>query len=229
MTLRYDAPKRGANAGRNQSGTSALWSAVDAHWPSTTFLGIYARRSTANGSPSCHAEGRALDIGITGAVGFEIAKWLVANADALGVQVVIWNHYIWSVSYNYWRQYGCDRSGSPLDHHTGHVHVEQNWDGARTLTVPAAKKVLPVRDTPAPHTPPQEDDDMQPMVNVPTIVVTEGGGWCLFLPHTAEAVPLTDELLAHYRNLGVPEWKKADGSHYRVPQSLLDFWFKRAS
>jgi len=81
---------------------------------------FYGRRS----SGGYHGEGRALDNMISDStVGWEIAKWVRANAKELGAMEVIYRQHIWTVqrSSEGWRSMS-DR-GSPTANHMDHVHV----------------------------------------------------------------------------------------------------------
>jgi Bacterial SH3 domain len=83
----------------------------------TSFLG----RRTSSGY---HGEGRALDCMISDSTaGWEIAKWVRANAKSLGAMEVIYRQHIWTVerSSEGWRPMS-DR-GSPTANHMDHVHV----------------------------------------------------------------------------------------------------------
>ncbi len=83
----------------------------------TSFLG----RRTSSGY---HGEGRALDCMISDStVGWEIARWVRANAKSLGAMEVIYRQHIWTVqrSSEGWRPMS-DR-GSPTANHMDHVHV----------------------------------------------------------------------------------------------------------
>jgi hypothetical protein len=53
--------------------------------------------------------------------GDNLASWYVNNADALGVEYVIWYHEFWSPSSG-WRSY-TGGNGDPASDHTNHVHV----------------------------------------------------------------------------------------------------------
>lgn len=53
--------------------------------------------------------------------GDRLASFMVHNADAFGVQYVIWYHEIWFPG-NGWRTYG-SADGTPSGNHTNHVHV----------------------------------------------------------------------------------------------------------
>jgi hypothetical protein len=82
-----------------------------------SFLG---RRS----SSGYHGQGRALDCMISDStVGWEIARWVRANAKSLGAMEVIYRQQIWTVqrSSEGWRPMS-DR-GSPTANHMDHVHV----------------------------------------------------------------------------------------------------------
>jgi hypothetical protein len=89
-----------------------------------TSYGGYACRPMNNGSKnpklSVHAVGRALDITASGELGDSIANHLVENAEALGIQLIIWNRTVWMIGANgaTSKQY----SGSVP--HTDHVHAE---------------------------------------------------------------------------------------------------------
>ena len=80
-----------------------------------------------------HPKGRACDFSATPngfvdapatgsdkAYGDRLAGWFVANANALGVQYVIWYRRIWEPG-NGWSTY--NGGGSPAGDHTNHVHV----------------------------------------------------------------------------------------------------------
>ncbi|HEX3139904.1 MAG TPA: hypothetical protein VHQ87_07605, partial [Rhizobacter sp.] len=82
--------------------------------------------------------GRALDIMIptvggkaNGAVGDRIANWLVENAQAIGVQYIIWNHVRWAASYAAGRKVAPYTGPVP---HIDHIHVEINNAGAARST-----------------------------------------------------------------------------------------------
>jgi SH3 domain-containing protein len=82
-----------------------------------SFLG----RRTSSGY---HGQGRALDCMISDStVGWEIARWVRANAKSLGAMEVIYRQQIWTVqrSSEGWRPMS-DR-GSPTANHMDHVHV----------------------------------------------------------------------------------------------------------
>lgn len=83
-----------------------------------------------------HPKGRACDLIMTSPLnrmptdeylkhGWEQAKWLVANADRLGVYYVIWQEQIWSSTRRDegWRTYTRYPNGSLTEKHYDHIHV----------------------------------------------------------------------------------------------------------
>jgi hypothetical protein len=87
-----------------------------------TYLGL-------RDSSGYHGQGRALDIMISDStVGWDIAKWVRANAKSLGVMEVIYQQQIWTVerSSEGWR--GMEDRGSPTANHMDHVHVSVYGD-----------------------------------------------------------------------------------------------------
>jgi hypothetical protein len=75
--------------------------AVCANFPSITTYGVWRAGATD------HSSGRAVDIMVSGALGWDIANFVRANAGALGVSYVIYAQHIWSV----------ERSGEGLAWH----------------------------------------------------------------------------------------------------------------
>lgn len=82
---------------------------------------------------STHDQGRALDVffpmenGAGGREGWAAAHWLVANAERLGVAVVIYDDHIWSArrAAQGWRDYQHPSgSTSVTDRHLDHIHVD---------------------------------------------------------------------------------------------------------
>lgn len=135
--------------GRAMPGARALRDAVDDLFEELGDLGIYNCRNTASGGPSTHRHGRAWDCGCNTnnadqkAVGDFLVALLVDNYKAFGVQRIIFFHRIWDPTQG-WHAYGCDRPGSPLNHHTDHAHIELCWDAARDhpLTVTYVKEAM---------------------------------------------------------------------------------------
>ena len=122
-------------------------------------VGCYnCRQSRAGSSLSLHAEGRAVDLHVhvgaseqdgtaeQTALGWDIAKWCVTNAEPLGIQRVIWQSMEWDSrpGERAWEPYG-----GP--HHGNHIHVEFCWEAAKTLTAADFDAV----DTTAPTAQPQ--------------------------------------------------------------------------
>jgi hypothetical protein len=111
---------------------------IRAKFPGVKSIGGYnCRQNKARlTQTSVHGTGRALDIMIppihnraNSAVGDPIANWLVQNAQAIGVQYIIWNWVQWTGS----RTGRKDRDYKPSPH-IDHIHVELNRDGAARTT-----------------------------------------------------------------------------------------------
>ena len=118
-----------------QPGPRALWSLVHSQFPQTRNLGIYNKRNVAGtNTPSAHAEGRALDIGLLVArpsekvLGDQLFTLLINNAAELGLDHIIWNRKIWSAQHPTIRQYV---GHSP---HTDHIHVAFTREGSQQVT-----------------------------------------------------------------------------------------------
>lgn len=115
-------------------------------------LGIYNDRTVRGGSTkSLHAEGRALDLGVTphgASWGTGLAELLRARSGELGVQCVIWNRRIWSGAYPDagWRAY------AGTNPHVDHIHLELTRAAAAGLTPQRVHDVLVGRN-PAPPSP----------------------------------------------------------------------------
>lgn len=131
--------------GANCTGTFTPGALRLANYLARTFRFIHAiygyncRQNTKNPrSTSVHGLGRAIDIGIRqwpdGSAdrrGDEIAQWLIDHAHELGVQVIIWDRTIWSVSRN---GTGSVRPYDGPNSHRDHLHVELNAQGAAAAT-----------------------------------------------------------------------------------------------
>ena len=91
--------------------------AICARFPQVTAYGGY-RGGSAN-----HSSGRALDVMVSGAAGWEIANWARANASALGITEVIHAQKIWTTQRagDGWR--GMSDRGSATANHYDHVHL----------------------------------------------------------------------------------------------------------
>ncbi|KRB77389.1 hypothetical protein ASE01_11775 [Nocardioides sp. Root190] len=90
--------------------------AVCANFPEISAYGTFR-------SDGEHSQGLAVDIMVSGARGWEIAEFVRANYQALGVNYVIYSQKIWSVdrSGEGWR--GMSNRGSATANHYDHVHV----------------------------------------------------------------------------------------------------------
>ena len=78
---------------------------------------------TLRGGGGDHPRGRAVDITVSGALGWQVANFVRANAGELGVSYVIFAQKIWSVERGGegWR--GMSNRGSTTANHYDHVHV----------------------------------------------------------------------------------------------------------
>ncbi|TYL51822.1 SH3 domain-containing protein [Nocardioides sp. BGMRC 2183] len=103
------------------SGVSAsivkIHQAVCSGWPSISTYG------TLRGGGGDHGSGRAVDIMVSGGMGWEVAEFLRENYSAFGISYIIYEQQIWSVerSGEGWR--GMEDRGSVTANHFDHVHV----------------------------------------------------------------------------------------------------------
>ena len=95
----------------------AVHRAVCAAFPSITSYG------TLRGGGGDHSVGRAVDIMVSGELGYQVADFVRENFDVLGVSYVIYSQRIWSVERGGegWR--GMSNRGSTTANHYDHVHV----------------------------------------------------------------------------------------------------------
>ena len=95
----------------------AVHRAVCARFPQLTSYGTYRSGSGA------HAQGRAIDIMVSGSTGQQVADYVRANASQLGVTEVIYAQRIWTSQRagDGWR--GMSNRGSATANHYDHVHV----------------------------------------------------------------------------------------------------------
>jgi chaperonin cofactor prefoldin len=80
-----------------------------------------------------HPKGKACDFTVgahgsaaTGSAkvyGDHVADWMVKNAHALGLRIVIWYNMIWNPLRGGWHDYDGGHTGDPNLDHTNHVHV----------------------------------------------------------------------------------------------------------
>jgi hypothetical protein len=140
------APVRSRCLGKAQPGTRSLRRYID-HWFRGHSLGIYNCRDIAGTNRlSTHAEGRSLDWALNARVPRQhrearrIIHYFLrddslgkprAMARRWGIEVIIYNEHLWSVTHDSegWRP--CRDSCSD---HVDHLHIEQNWRGAKRKT-----------------------------------------------------------------------------------------------
>lgn len=112
------------------SGTALLRDFLYTYFPQTYHIGGYACRPI-NGNPSqmsVHATGRALDIMLhldggeaDNGVGDPIGNWLIENAEAIGISLIIWDLYSWGAHRTPGEK---DRDYGGAHPHHDHLHVE---------------------------------------------------------------------------------------------------------
>jgi hypothetical protein len=124
--LSADKPQPGPSLGGTCSngstisaGRQSLYEIHDvvcSNWPEITSYGTWRGDGE-------HGQGRAIDIMVSGALGWDIANFLRANYSALGIEYIIYSQQIWSVerSGEGWR--GMPNRGSVTANHYDHVHV----------------------------------------------------------------------------------------------------------
>jgi hypothetical protein len=132
------ADPKPTNWAQNQPAPTHAIRMIHANFPQVKNLGIYVPRTIkGTTTPSAHAEGRALDIGLNAlkpeekVVGDAIFHGLIRAAHKSGIDNVIWNHEIWSVAHGGPRPWGGHyKNGAPKNPHTDHIHVEWTRDGS---------------------------------------------------------------------------------------------------
>lgn len=124
-------------------GARALMRWILEHHPKASNLGIYACRPVRGGTAmSCHAEGRALDVGFPmvdgrgSPAGYALVRQIVPNARRLGVQAVIYDRRIWSAKTPAGRPY------HGINPHRDHVHIELTRHAGAKLTLATVRHVL---------------------------------------------------------------------------------------
>jgi uncharacterized protein YraI len=107
----------GTSAGGAGANIQAVHQAVCAAFPSISTYG------TLRGGGGDHGLGRAVDIMVSGSMGWDVADFVRAHYAELGVSYVIYSQHIWSVERagEGWRPMS-DR-GSTTANHYDHVHV----------------------------------------------------------------------------------------------------------
>lgn len=110
--------------------TDLLRDYIYAHFPQTYHIGGYACRPIVGNESkmSVHATGRALDIMLhtvdgeaDNTIGDPVGNWLIENAEAIGIQFIIWDLYTWMASRDPGTK-GKDYGGSHPHH--DHLHIE---------------------------------------------------------------------------------------------------------
>lgn len=120
-----------------QPAPKALWQLVHQNFPQTRNDGIYNNRNIAGThTPSLHAEGRALDIGLSVSrpdeklIADELFRVFVHSAALVGFQEIIWNHQVWSHAHQNVHRY------TGHDPHTGHIHAGFTRTASQHTTLP---------------------------------------------------------------------------------------------
>ncbi len=131
------------NGGRNCGGsllpgTRELGQYLVNNFPGArSFQGYNCRQIRGSSGMSLHGTGRALDIFVPldggqadNDLGDPVAHWLIENAEAIGIQLIIWDRSIWSGGRrsNKFRSYG---GAHP---HHDHLHIELNAAGGNRRT-----------------------------------------------------------------------------------------------
>lgn len=117
-------------------GSAALRDYLMTYFPQTWSIGGYACRPIV-GAPSTmsvHATGRALDVMIETVDGSEadntagdvIGNWLIEHAETIGIQMIIWDRWIWNASLEPPK----DHDYTGLHPHNDHLHVELSVEAA---------------------------------------------------------------------------------------------------
>ncbi|QJW36368.1 SH3 domain-containing protein [Cellulosimicrobium protaetiae] len=96
----------------------AVYRSVCANFPQVTSYG-----GIRPGDSGDHGSGRALDIMITGETGWQIARYLQANAGALGITYLIYQQQIWMAGDPASAWSGMEDRGGATANHFDHVHV----------------------------------------------------------------------------------------------------------
>lgn len=122
------------NWNRAQPAPLSLWQLVSANFPQARNLGIFNRRNIAGTTtPSLHAEGRAIDIGLKVSnstektIGDQLFMAFTDLGSQIGLQEVIWNRQIWSDRRTAVHRY------TGANPHIDHVHVGFTRVGSQRL------------------------------------------------------------------------------------------------
>lgn len=127
-------------SGGMTEGAVQLKQFIEANFPQVPFVGGYNCRSIVGNSSkmSVHGTGRALDIHIDlsggsadNDAGDPIGNWLIANAEAIGIQYVIWDRTQWTAE----RASGTKgRKYNGQHPHNDHLHIELSVEGGQAAT-----------------------------------------------------------------------------------------------
>ncbi len=130
----------GSCTGGMTDGALKIKQYLEANFPQVEYVGGYACRSIVGNSSkmSVHGTGRALDIHIplTGGsadnqAGDPIGNWLIANAESIGIQYVIWDRTQWTAE----RADGTKgRKYNGQHPHNDHLHIELSVQGGQAAT-----------------------------------------------------------------------------------------------
>lgn len=101
-----------------QSNASAVYRSVCAAFP-----GVSSYGGVRPGDSGDHGTGRAVDIMISGEAGWDIARYVQANAGALGVTYVIYQQKIWMAGDPAGAWSAMEDRGGATANHFDHVHV----------------------------------------------------------------------------------------------------------
>jgi hypothetical protein len=122
---------------QEQPGAKAIQLLLDSKFGGGTGYILNCRYSkNSSTTVSMHASGRAIDSYhfVTNPDDLERGNkamgWLIANAELIGVQFIVF----WKLTWSPTRGLQCNTSGSNQDLHDTHLHVDLNWDGALKKT-----------------------------------------------------------------------------------------------
>ena len=130
-------------------GTGVLREYIMLYFPQAWSIGGYSCRPIVGdpNSMSVHATGRALDVMVEtvdgtnadNTAGDQIGNWLVEHSELIGIQMIIWDRWIWNASLD-----------PPKDHdytgqhpHNDHLHVELSVEAAALGTPFFQNPMLP--------------------------------------------------------------------------------------
>ena len=111
-----------------------------------------------------HPLGRAVDIMVSGAPGWDVAEYVRANYARLGVSYVIYAQKIWSVQRGGegWR--GMSDRGSVTANHSDHVHMSTYWRHLLSVGATSAQRWY-IDHEQAPFVPASSHDENAPLIS----------------------------------------------------------------